>query len=95
VSGQDIAAVITAAGGAIAAVIGAYNLLRKNIRELAAKADADCEECYKGRRALLRWVNKLLDLLAQHGIPEPEGIDDELGLRRRSAVTSGDDESAA
>lgn len=96
VTGTDIAAIITAAGGATAAVLGAYALVRRKVGELSEAELQRCEDCYAWRRAALRVLNLLRDLLSEQGIPEPEGIDDELGLRRRrSAVAAGDDQPAA
>jgi LPXTG-motif cell wall-anchored protein len=84
VTGTDIAAIITAIGGAVAAVLGALALVKRRSSELGKQHQADCEDCYVERRVLIRWINRLRDLLAIHGIPEPEGLDDELGNRRQT-----------
>lgn len=94
-SGADIAAIITAAGGAIAAVLGGVALVRKKSGELGRQREQECEDCFDRRRTLLRLLNKVLDLLAEHGIPEPEGIRDELGPRRPAAVAAAEDQQPA
>jgi hypothetical protein len=92
VSGADIAAIITAAGGAVAAVLGAVALVRKKAGELGRAQLLELDECGTAKRAAIRWVWKLLDLLAEYDVPEPEGIRDELGLRRRAGVAAAEDE---
>ena len=88
-TGADVAAMITAAGGATAAVLGAWALLRKKSGDLAEQFEADAEDCFDQRRVAYRWIRILRDLLSEAGIPEPEGIDDDLGTRRRRAITAG------
>ncbi len=81
-TGADVAAIVTAAGGSIAAVLGGVALVRRKTDELGKTEQQRCQDCYSWRRAALRVVNDLRDLLALHDIPEPEGIDDDLGTRR-------------
>jgi hypothetical protein len=83
-TGADVAALITAAGGATTAVLGGWALVRRKAGELTKHYESDCEECFTQRRAAYRWIRVLRDLLSKAGIPEPEGIDDELGLSRRA-----------
>lgn len=88
-TGADVAAMITAAGGATAAILGGIALVRRKSGELTRVEREECESCFEQRRAAYRWVRKLRDLLSDAGLPEPEGIDDELGIRRTLAK-SGD-----
>lgn len=82
-TGADVAAMITAIGGATAAVLGGVALVRKKSADLARVEQVELEDCSALKRAAFRIIRVLRDLLAEAGIPEPEGIDDELGLRRR------------
>lgn len=80
-TGADLAAVVTSVGGSAAAILGGVALVRRRSAELAERERGQCEECFTWRRNA-RWVITLLrDLLSEHGIAEPEGIDDELGTR--------------
>lgn len=81
-TGADIAAIVTAAGGSIAAVLGGWALVRRKADQLEASEEKRCQDCYGWRRSALRILNNLRDILAERGIPEPEGIDDELGIRQ-------------
>lgn len=93
-TGADVAAMITAAGGATAAVLGGIALVRRKSGELAKAEQHELEECSEVRRVAFRVIRSLRDLLAEHGIPEPDGIDDQLRLRRRVAAGSGPDEDS-
>jgi hypothetical protein len=93
-TGADVAAIITTAGGATASILGGIALLQKKADRITRAEREECDECSARRRALVRWVNKLLDLLAEHGIAEPEGIEDELRLRRQVAAGPADGEEA-
>lgn len=88
-TGADVAAMITAAGGATAAILGGIALVRRKSGELTRTEREESEVCFEQRRAAYRWVRILRDLLNEAGITEPEGIDDELGIRR-SLAKSGD-----
>lgn len=90
-TGADVAAMITAAGGATAAVLGALALLRKKSSELAKIERTECDDCFEKRRAAYRWVRRLRDLLSEAGISEPEGIDSELGIQRAVAGRASDE----
>lgn len=93
-TGADVAAIITAAGGATAAILGAIALLRRKSGELSRIEQQEAEQCFEQRRAAYRWVRILRDLLSESGIPEPEGIDDELGIRRSLAKSGAGDGDA-
>lgn len=93
-TGADVAAMITAMGGATAAVLGGIALVRRKSGELARIEQHELEECSEVRRAAFRVIRSLRDLLAEYGIPEPEGIDDQLRLRRRVTAGSGPDEDS-
>lgn len=81
-TGADLAAIVTAIGGSTAAILGGVALVRRRSADLAERERGQCEECFTWRRNA-RWVITLLrDLLSEHGIAEPEGIDDELGTKR-------------
>lgn len=82
-TGSDVAAIVTATGGAVGAVATAIALLRKRSGELAAAEEMEAEHQAAWKRAALRIIRSLREILAEHGIPEPEGIDDELRLGRR------------
>lgn len=90
-TGADIAAIVTAVGGSIAAVCGGIALVRRKSAEWSRSEEQRCEDCYTWRRTALRVLNQVRDLLAEHGIPEPEGIDDELGSRRAARAVSADE----
>jgi hypothetical protein len=89
-TGADVAAMITAAGGAFGVIAAGIALLRKRSGELHRTEQSDLEECSAWRRAALRVIRKLRDRLSEAGIPEPEGIDDELGIRRSVTAASED-----
>jgi hypothetical protein len=89
-TGADVAAMITAAGGATAAILGGIALVRRKSDELTKTERAEAEECFERRRAAYRWVRILRDLLNDAGIPEPEGIDDDLGIGRTLAKSGRD-----
>lgn len=90
-TGADVAAMITAIGGATAAVLGGIALVRKKSGDLSRSEQLELEDCSTVKRAALRIIRVLRDLLAEAGIPEPEGIDDELGLRRRAGSRADPD----
>jgi hypothetical protein len=90
-TGADVAAMITAAGGATAAILGGIALVRRKSDELTRKEREESEVCFEQRRAAYRWVRILRDLLSEAGIPEPEGIDDDLGIRRAFAKSGSGD----
>jgi hypothetical protein len=81
-TGADVAAMITAAGGAFGGIAAGVALVRKRSGELARAEQHELEECSAWKRSALRVVRNLRELLNEHGIDEPDGIDDELGLRR-------------
>lgn len=85
-TGADVAALITAAGAAIAAVMGGVSLVRQKSGQITVREREEAELCFEQRRAAYRWVRVLRDLLSEAGITEPEGIDDELGLGRHRAT---------
>lgn len=92
-TGADVAAMITAAGGATAAILGGIALIRRKSGELTRIEREESDQCFEQRRAAYRWVRILRDLLSDAGIPEPEGIDDDLGIRRsvaKSGAGAGD-----
>ena len=90
-TGADVAAMITAAGGATAAILGGLALVRRKSGELTRLEREEAEDCFERRRAAYRWVRILRDLLSEAGIPEPEGIDDDLGTRRALTKSGGGD----
>lgn len=90
-TGSDVAAMITAIGSGTAAVLGGYALVRKRSADLSRNEQLELEDCSALKRTALRIIRVLRDLLAEAGVPEPEGIDDELGLRRRPGRAGDDD----
>jgi hypothetical protein len=95
VTGGDVAAMITAAGGATAAVLGGIALVRKKSGDLYRTEQQELNDCSAWRRAAVRIIRALRDLLSEAGIPEPEGIDDELGLRPRAVNARRDTDETA
>lgn len=93
-TGADLAAMITAAGGATAAVLGGVALVRRKSSDLARTEQHELEDCSAWRRAALRVIRKLRDLLNEAGIQEPEGIDDELGIGRRAVAAKSKEPTA-
>ena len=89
-TGADVAAMITAAGGATAAILGAWALLRRRSGDIARQYEVEAEHCFEQRRSAYRWVRILRDILSEAGIAEPEGIDDDLGIRRPVAARRAD-----
>lgn len=82
-TGSDVATIVTAAGGAVGTIAAAIALLRRRSGELAEAEIHEQEAQAAWKRAALRIIRLLREILAEHGIPEPEGIDDELRLGRR------------
>jgi hypothetical protein len=83
---------ITAMGGAGAAVLGGVALVRRKSGELSKAEQLELEECSAWRRSALRIIRSLRDVLTEHGIQEPDGIDDQLGIRQR--IHSGQAENS-
>lgn len=81
----DVVAIIGAATTLLTAGAGAVSLVRRHSAELTKREEQDIEDCSAWRRAARRVIRQLRDLLAEHGIPEPEGLDDELSGRRADA----------
>ena len=80
----DIVAIVGAAATLITTVASAVTLIRRHSEELSKREERDIEECSAWRRTARRVIRQLRDLLAEHGIPEPEGLDDDLTGRRAS-----------
>lgn len=78
----DVVAIVGAAATLITTVASAVTLIRRHSEDLTKREQQDLEECSAQRRAARRIIRILRDLLAEHGIPEPEGLDDELAGRR-------------
>lgn len=78
----DVVAVIGAATTLLTAGAGAVSLVRRHSAELSKREEQDIEDCSAWRRTARRIIRELRDLLSEHGIPEPEGLDDELSGRR-------------
>lgn len=72
--------------GVVTAVFAGLITLRKRSGELAAAEELELLELRDWRRQALRVISRLRDLLAEHDVAEPEGLDDELryGRSRRS-----------
>lgn len=84
----DIAAIVGSVTTLITAAAGAMVLIRRNSGELSEREQREVEECSAKKRAALRVVRILRDLLAELGIPEPEGLDDELAGRKADEKTA-------
>lgn len=78
----DVVAIVGAATTLITAVAGAITLIRRHSDDMSQREQQDIEDCSAWRRTARRIIRQLRDLLAEHGIPEPEGLDDELTGRR-------------
>lgn len=77
---------VVAIGGVIATLItagaSAITLIRRHSGDLSKKEQQELEDCSAEKRALRRVVRLLRDYLEDKGIPEPEGLDDELPRQR-------------
>lgn len=80
----DVVAIVGAAATLVTTVASAVTLIRRHSEDLTRREQLDIEECSAWRRSARRVIRQLRDLLAEHGIPEPEGLDDELTGRRAS-----------
>ena len=78
----DIVAIVGALATLSTAVGGTVTLTRRHSAELSKREQNDIEECSAWRRTARRVIRELRDLLAEHNIPEPEGLDHELSGRR-------------
>lgn len=77
----DVVAIVGAATTLITAVAGAITLIRRHSGDLSQREQQEAENCSAWKRSALRVIRRLREILAEHGIPEPEGIDDELAGR--------------
>lgn len=77
----DVVAIVGAATTLITAVAGAITLIRRHSDDLSQREQRDAEDCSAWKRSAFRVIRRLRELLAEHGIPEPEGLDDELAGR--------------
>lgn len=78
----DIVAIVGAAATLVTTVASAVTLIRRHSEDLSKREQQDLEECSARWRTARRVIRVLRDLLAEHGIPEPEGLDDDLAGRR-------------
>lgn len=78
----DVVAIVGAAATLVTTVASAVTLIRRHSEDLSRREQLDLEECSAWRRTARRIIRHLRDLLAEHGIQEPEGLDDELTGRR-------------
>jgi len=78
----DIVAIVGAAATLVTTVASAATLIRRHSENLTKQEQIDIEDCSAWRRTARRVIRQLRDLLAEHGIPEPEGLDDDLNGRR-------------
>ena len=81
----DVVAIVGALATLSTAVGGTVTLTRRHSAELSKREQNDIEECSAWRRTARRVIRQLRDVLAEHNIPEPEGLDDELAGRRADA----------
>jgi hypothetical protein len=81
----DVVAIVGAAATLITTVASAVTLIRRHSEDLSKREQIDLEDCSAWRRTARRVIRQLRDLLAEHNIPEPEGLDDELSGRRADA----------
>lgn len=86
----DIATVVTSLGGAFTAVLGGVVLLRKRSGQLSAEELAEQEACASRNRVYRRIIRLLRDALADAGVDEPEGIDEQLAAARGTAPKAAD-----
>lgn len=80
----DIVAIVGAAATLITTVASAVTLIRRHSENLTKREQNELETLAAWKRSALRIIRQLRDLLAQHNIPEPEGLDDELTGGRAS-----------
>lgn len=78
----DVVAILGGAATFITASAGAITLIRRHSSDLSKKEQQELEDCSATKRVLRRIIRTLRDLLEEHGIPEPEGLDDELAGKR-------------
>lgn len=78
----DVVAVIGAVATLVTTGAGAYTLVKRHSEDLTKREQNELEECSTARRIYRRIIRELRDLLAEHNIPEPAGIDDALTGRR-------------
>lgn len=74
----DIVAVAGAVTTLITAVAGAITLIRRHSDEMSKRDQQEAEDCSAWKRSARRVIRQLRDILSEHGIPEPEGLDGEL-----------------
>ncbi len=78
----DIVAIVGAAATLITTGASAVTLIRRHSEDLSRREQSDIEELSAWKRTARRIIRELRDLLAEYGIPEPEGLDDELSGKR-------------